>query len=112
MIHKVEIKAEESGEPVKIKQITCGAVFSVALSCNGEVYAWGSNNNGQMAATTNNASSDSSIQTSSVQISQLNLPTKIDLERDSSHGIIKQVLAGDCHVFVIDDGCIYAWGQG
>jgi len=40
VLHRVKLISE------KVKQISCGAVFSVALTSSGEVYAWGSNNNG------------------------------------------------------------------
>jgi alpha-tubulin suppressor-like RCC1 family protein len=85
-------------------------VFSVALSVSGDIFAWGSNNNGQMGLGTETAS-DSSNRSSS-KATQLNLPTKVELGRENASGQVKQVLAGDCHVLAADDAGIYAWGQG
>jgi alpha-tubulin suppressor-like RCC1 family protein len=47
-VYFVDIKNEMTGVSLKTKQISCGAVFSVALTQTDEIYAWGSNNNGQM----------------------------------------------------------------
>lgn len=86
-IHRVEIIDEATSEKVKIKQITCGAVFSVALSVSGDVYAWGSNNNGQMALSTGTGSESSN--STSNKPSQLDFPTKMEIERENPHGAIR-----------------------
>ena len=51
-VHLVDIKSELTFESLKVRQISCGAVFSVALTVTNEIYAWGSNNNGQMGIST------------------------------------------------------------
>jgi len=45
-IHKVAIQSDISLHLLTATQISCGAVFSVALTKCGDIYAWGSNNNG------------------------------------------------------------------
>ena len=45
-------------------------------------------------------------------LSQFDLPTKIEIERENEGSKIIQILAGDCHVLVKDETHTYAWGQG
>lgn len=49
-IHEVKICDLENNETKSqsVSKISCGAVFSMALTIEGDVYVWGSNNNGQM----------------------------------------------------------------
>ena len=43
LINTVELKES-------VTKISCGAVFSVALTEQGNIFAWGSNNNGQIGS--------------------------------------------------------------
>lgn len=109
MIHKVEIRNAKNRHEV-IKQISCGAVFSVALSVSGDVFAWGSNKSGQMGQGPETSSSSS---THSRQPLPVRTPTQVLIEFDSQPKKVSQILAGDCHVLAADtEGSIFAWGQG
>lgn len=71
VLHRVKLISE------KVKQISCGAVFSVALTSSGEVYAWGSNNNGQIGIG-ESPDSEGSIDSEGTQ-KQMMLPTLVDI---------------------------------
>ena len=76
-----------------IEQVTAGIDFSVAVTKDGEVYAWGLGTSGQIG---NNASAT------------VYIPTKVAFEETVK---IKQIDAGGYHVLAIDeDGNAWAWG--
>ena len=78
---------------VTAKQVACGYWHSLALCSDGNVYAWGENNNGQLGnGTTTNS----------------DLPVKVDLPAGSNP---VSVYAGWYYSFALGaDGTLYAWG--
>ena len=83
-------------------------MFSVALTASGEIYAWGSNNNGQIGQ-----GGDDSEASEDKKSKQMDMPTLVQIEvEENETKRFSQILAGDCHVLVKDETCIRAWGQG
>ena len=79
---------------VPITKISCGAVFSLALSTEGQVYSWGSNTNGQIGV-------DQSSK-------KYEVPQKVQIKPK-----VVDILAGDCHALVMTaDNRVFGWGQG
>jgi alpha-tubulin suppressor-like RCC1 family protein len=82
---------------IKIQKIECGDYFSLALSEDGKLYAWGQNNFGQLGLG---------------QVTQqlkVNVPTEILF----GNKMIKDIYAGEDHSScVTNDGEAYIWGYG
>ncbi len=82
---------------VKIQKIECGDYFTLALSYDGKLYAWGQNNFGQLGLG---------------QVTQqlkVNLPTRIHLGNKT----VKEINAGEDHCACItSEGEGYIWGYG
>lgn len=77
-----------------IKQVCAGMHHSIALDDNGNVYAWGRNNNGQLGNETN---------TDEMK------PIKIKMPNDA---FITQISTHDSTTFALDDnGVVYGWGK-
>ena len=78
---------------VTAKQVSCGYWHSLALCSDGNVYAWGENNNGQLGnGTTTNS----------------DIPVKVDLPSGFTP---VSVFAGWYYSFALGaDGTLYAWG--
>ena len=80
----------------KIVQISAGYYHTLALDSEGQVYAWGNNNQGQLGNGTNTRS---------------NAPVKISAGNIPAGRKIVQVSAGREHSFALDDaGQVYSWG--
>lgn len=107
-----EIQLQEGEVLYKAVQISCGAVFSVALTEDGAVFSWGSNNNGQMAT---HSSMEINANESEELPTQVERPIKIEFDDQIR---VEEIIAGDCHVIVKvrmeqdQKPCFYAWGQG
>ena len=71
-----------------------GNNYSLGLSSDGRVYAWGDNTNGQLGDGTN--------------VSEL---TPIQVTGLSGHRIIQVSCAGDSSMALCDDGSVYTWGN-
>ncbi|PST48912.1 hypothetical protein COO72_05230 [Bifidobacterium callitrichos] len=81
-------------EGVRFTQVGAGADYSLAIGDDGNTYAWGDNNYGQLG----DDSTDSS-----------HVPVKVTMPKDGVH--FTQVNAGDNYSLAIgDDGNTYAWG--
>jgi alpha-tubulin suppressor-like RCC1 family protein len=74
-----------------VKNISCGHNFSMAITTDNEVYAWGSNEFGQLSLGSHKP---------------FNIPKKIDLPN------IKKISCGSCHtIAIITDNEIWGWGS-
>ena len=71
MLYSVTLPFGEDGE--KIKKISCGAVFSAALTTKGHVYAWGKNHGGQ---TGHRSGAKELREAEKSQDGRLNMPTE------------------------------------
>ena len=79
-----------------ISQISVGGNHSLALDSEGQIYAWGSNDYGQLG---NGDTTDS------------NTPVKVDTSGVLAGKTISQISAGGIHSLALDsEGQIYAWG--
>lgn len=79
-----------------IVAIAAGGEFSLALTSDGTIYAWGSNSHGQMG--------DGSTVT-------VKTPKKVVIQENLTEVKIVGIAAGGSHVLAIDDnGSIWAWG--
>jgi len=79
---------------MRMIDIGCCQNTSFALSCNGEVYCWGYNGNGQLGI------GNCANQANPVKVTQL-----------ESH-MIKKVACGFSHVFALsDEGQLFGWGS-
>ena len=79
-----------------ISQISVGGNHSLALDSEGQIYAWGSNDYGQLG---NGDTTDS------------NTPVKVDTSGVLDGKTISQISAGNYHSLALDsEGQIYAWG--
>jgi alpha-tubulin suppressor-like RCC1 family protein len=75
----------------KLKQVDAGMHYTIALSDQGELYAWGWNGMGQLGESAVNAT---------------NRATKIsDLKR------VREISAGAFHALALNDRGLYAWGD-
>ena len=84
-------------------QVSAGYLHSLALGSDGNAYAWGSNNAGQLGNGTG------SYQTAPVRVKTPDRKTYPDLPADFTY---QQVSAGDSHSLAIgSDGNAYAWGS-
>lgn len=92
-------------KPVPMTKISCGAVFSLALSTEGQVYSWGSNTNGQIG-----------VDQSSNKQKYCEVPQKVQITHAGAKNDalkVVDILAGDCHALVMTaDSRVYGWGQG
>lgn len=75
----------------KLQSIDAGMHYTIALSEQGEVYAWGWNGMGQLG--------DSAVQSSSVPIKILGLNR------------VREISAGAFHVLALGDKGLFAWGD-
>jgi uncharacterized repeat protein (TIGR02543 family) len=80
----------------RFQHLSGGVVHSFGMTTSGELYAWGSNELGQLGdGTTANKS----------------IPTLISFEGLQSGETIRDVFAGQYHTFVVtSNGRVYAWG--
>ncbi|MBP9489374.1 hypothetical protein KBE88_01255, partial [Candidatus Saccharibacteria bacterium] len=79
-----------------ISQISAGGAHSLALDSEGQIYAWGYNDYGQLG----NGDTTSS-----------NTPVKVDASGVLAGKTISQISAGGAHSLALDsEGQIYAWG--
>lgn len=80
----------------KIVKISAGALFSIAITENGEIYSWGNGELGQLG------------QGNTIKL--LEFPSVVkSLEKE----IIVDALCGESHVICISkNGNVYGWGQG
>ncbi|KAA8818333.1 hypothetical protein CSQ85_09230 [Bifidobacterium rousetti] len=79
---------------VRFKQVSAGGNHSLAIDTEGNAWAWGRNNSGQLG---NNSTAD-----------QSNVPVKVTMPKGVH---FTQVSAGDDYSLAIgDDGNTYAWG--
>ena len=84
-------------------QVSAGYLHSLALGSDGNAYAWGSNNAGQLG---NGTGSD---RNAPVRVKTPDRKTYPDLPADFTY---QQVSAGDSHSLAIgSDGNAYAWGS-
>jgi len=82
-------------EDVNIIQVSAGSDFSMAIDDNGNLWAWGKNNNGQMALGEENTQD------------QLT-PIKIAIPNNLK---VKSLATGKAHVLVLtENGAVYGWG--
>ncbi|KAE9030262.1 hypothetical protein PR003_g12319 [Phytophthora rubi] len=83
-------------ETTPMKKVAAGENHTLALSCSGQVFSWGSNSFGQ----TGRSSSSQSRLT----------PKRIDTFR---FHVMKDIAASGCHSAAIDaaDGTVYTWGS-
>ncbi|XP_076648844.1 RCC1 and BTB domain-containing protein 1-like isoform X2 [Halictus rubicundus] len=89
-----EVKLD-STFPMRFLNISCGARHSVAVTCNGQVYSWGSNSHGQLGL-----SSDSKVSKKALEVKHL---TGI---------IIEKVVCGCTHTLALsNEGILYSWGD-
>ncbi|MCL2173995.1 IPT/TIG domain-containing protein, partial [Candidatus Saccharibacteria bacterium] len=87
---------------LKITQVAGGVYYSLAIDENGDLYAWGYNNSGQLGrGNTTNSNTPIKISGGAIASSQLTAGLKI-----------AQVVAGGSHTFALDEnGILYAWGN-
>jgi hypothetical protein len=91
----VDISGVLSGKT--ITAVTAGQFHSVALSSEGNIYAWGSNNHGQLG---DNSTTGSKI------------PVAVDMSGVLYSKTITAVTAGIIHtVALASDGSVYSWGS-
>ncbi|MBI0136407.1 InlB B-repeat-containing protein [Bifidobacterium sp. W8120] len=84
-------------------QVSAGGYYSLAMGSDGNAYAWGNNNNGQLGDGTTSAS-----QTTPVRVKTPDRNTYPDLPKDFTY---MQVSAGYDHSLAVgSDGYAYAWG--
>lgn len=93
----------------KIIQVSSGARHNLALTANGEVYGWGSDENGQLGR--GNAVESTACNhtvNSTPNQHKVTSPTKISLAVK-----IKQISAGYCFSMALDEnGNVWTWGYG
>ena len=81
-----------------VAAIATGQLFSLVLTSEGKVYAWGDGRNGQLG---NNSATGS------------NVPVAVSTNAAISGKTITAIAAGDSHSVALgSDGRIYAWGDG
>ena len=108
------LRNDGDAKPQRAKQISSGAVFSLALTEQGDVFVWGSNNNGQMGNVSQDINSSQQSFDSAKAPTQFDLPVKLHVASQK----IENALCGDCHVIVQTEkndkgkARFYAWGQG
>lgn len=89
------VKALESSE---IIQIACGGSHSLALSKDGKLFSWGSNQHGQLGIPLTNAETQVPFEIKWVN----KIPSKII-----------SIVGGDYHnLMLCEDGSLYGWGKG
>lgn len=95
-----EITVLKFSESNPVQQISAGSVYSLALTQNGQLYVWGSGQQGQLGL-----GNDQTILNSF-----MDYPVLIDYLKDEN---IKEVICGETYSIAKSlDGKIYAWGQG
>ena len=94
----IDITSEANlSEGKTISQISVGGNHSLALDSEGQIYAWGSNDYGQLG----NGDTTSS-----------NTPVKVDTSGVLAGKTISQISAGSNYSLALDsEGQIYAWGD-
>ncbi|GMF18454.1 unnamed protein product [Phytophthora fragariaefolia] len=82
-----------------MKKVVAGENHTMALSCSGQVFSWGSNSFGQLGHPGKSSSSQSRL-----------TPKRIDAFRLN---VVADIAASGCHSAAIDtaDGAIYTWGS-
>ncbi|CAI9560252.1 unnamed protein product, partial [Staurois parvus] len=80
--------------PKKVVQVACGSHHSLVLSLDGEVYAWGYNNCGQIGTGT----------TTNQQI-----PRKVSAQLQSK-AVVAVAAGPTCSMAITDNGQVYGWG--
>ncbi len=87
------------GELTGIVAVAAGSLSALALTEDGEVWSWGSNDNGQLGRTSTNSAPDP-------------LPGKV--RNPSNNGDLSRIVAvsagDDNAVALADDGTVYTWG--
>ncbi|WP_232342915.1 InlB B-repeat-containing protein [Bifidobacterium choladohabitans] len=85
---------------IRFSQASAGGSFSIGVASDGNAYAWGNNQYGQLAQ----KPADASMQKT---------PVRIPLPDGADSGFTyTQVAAGDSHVLAIgSDGIVYSWGR-
>jgi Regulator of chromosome condensation (RCC1) repeat len=80
----------------KIVKVSAGALFSIAISENGEIYSWGNGDLGQLGLGNSTK--------------HIGFPTAIlSLEKE----VIVDAICGESHVICVSkNGTLYGWGQG
>lgn len=80
----------------KVIAIAAGIHHNLALTDDGQVYSWGSNEYGQLGGTGNSTS---------------NVPIKVTTHGDLAGKVVTQIAAGAFHSLILtDDGKMFAWG--
>lgn len=82
---------------VKIIQVECGTQHVVALTNEGSIYTWGSNNYGALGL--------------SRKITHKNSPQLIEFPIEFAVSIKKIHCKSDCSLILMDDGDVYACGR-
>ncbi len=81
----------------KVIAIAAGANYSMALTSDGKIYAWGSNNSGQLGV---------------LGLTRSNVPVAVNLTGSIAGKIITAIAAGIDHSLALTcDGKVYAWGN-
>ena len=98
----------DSSTPVAVSGLTnavaveAGQYFSLALDANGNVSAWGYNNDGELGQGNSNANANETV------------PVPVQLT-DPTTGLaltVTQIAAGDAHALALtSSGSVYAWGS-
>ncbi len=90
-----EIERINNFEDAVVKDISCGYYHNLALMNNGDVYAWGRNNCGQIGI--------------GIGVEMQSTPIKLELSKYSS---IKQIACGFHHSLALtENGEVLAWGE-
>uniref|UniRef100_A0A8C2JWY2 Regulator of chromosome condensation (RCC1) and BTB (POZ) domain containing protein 2 n=3 Tax=Cyprinus carpio TaxID=7962 RepID=A0A8C2JWY2_CYPCA len=78
----------------KVKEVACGSHHTIALTTEGEVYAWGYNNSGQVGSG-----------------STANQPTPRRVSSCLQNKVVVNIACGQlCSMAVLDNGETYGWG--
>nr|XP_006818715.1 PREDICTED: probable E3 ubiquitin-protein ligase HERC4-like [Saccoglossus kowalevskii] len=84
----------KSLEDMRVVQVACGSSHSLALTTNGQIYAWGANDHGQLGLGSKESMSKPTL-VSSLQ----GLP-------------VKQITCGRSHSFALSvSGAVFGWGN-
>jgi alpha-tubulin suppressor-like RCC1 family protein len=86
-----------SGVELRHKYIATGDNHSLAVTCDGRVYAWGNNNNCEVGPTDFNDAEDLAVQ----------IPLPVE---ELKPGAVEVIGGGYHSMALMSDGTVYAWG--
>eukprot|EP01035_Chromulina_nebulosa_P016888 gene16888-22376_t len=97
------------GNDIKFKQVSCGRQHMLAVTEQGEVYAWGDNRCAQLGISTTKAFNNVTLTPNDLSVVMASSPTIVELLKSEK---VEMVACGSYHSLCLStSGVVYSWGR-